>query len=80
MNILITGGRGYIGSHLASKLSKIGHKVIIFDNDVSKSPKFDYTNVVEFTGDIRNSNDLINIFSVIHIDLVIHTAALKNLS
>jgi UDP-glucose 4-epimerase len=79
MNILITGGAGFIGSHLAFKLSKAGHKVIIFDNDNTKSPKFDYSNVVEFTGDIRNIKDLLNIFANVHIDLVIHTAALKSL-
>ena len=32
MRILITGGAGFIGSHLAEKLSKEGHKVTIVDN------------------------------------------------
>ena len=31
-NILITGGAGYIGSHIAEKLEKTKSKVIIYDN------------------------------------------------
>ena len=30
--ILITGGRGFIGSHLANRLDKDGHEVIVLDN------------------------------------------------
>ena len=32
MKVLITGGAGFIGSNLAEKLVKSGHKVIILDN------------------------------------------------
>ena len=32
MNILITGGSGFIGSHVADKLSEKGHKVTIYDS------------------------------------------------
>lgn len=32
MNILITGGAGYIGSHTALELVKVGHTVICIDN------------------------------------------------
>jgi len=36
MNILVTGGSGFLGSHVADELSKAGHKVIIYDLIKSK--------------------------------------------
>ena len=32
MKILITGGYGFIGSHIADKFNKEGHKIFIIDN------------------------------------------------
>jgi len=37
MKILVTGGAGFIGSHLANKLKELGHQVVIFDNLASGS-------------------------------------------
>ena len=45
-NILITGGAGFIGSHLCNALTKQGHNVICLDN--------------LFTGSLSNINDLKN--------------------
>ena len=33
MKITVTGGSGFLGSHVADELSKIGHKVKIFGSD-----------------------------------------------
>ena len=32
MNVLLTGGTGYIGSHTAVVLSELGHQVVLYDN------------------------------------------------
>ncbi len=32
MNILVTGGAGYIGSHTSKLLKKTGHVPVVFDN------------------------------------------------
>src|SRR4030095_4809728 len=32
MNVLVTGGAGYIGSHTAKALHRAGHSVVIYDN------------------------------------------------
>jgi UDP-glucose 4-epimerase len=39
MNILVTGGAGYIGSHTAAKLLNRGHAVVIIDNFSNSHPE-----------------------------------------
>ena len=39
MRILITGGGGYIGSHVALELAKNGHKLVLIDNLSSNNKK-----------------------------------------
>jgi len=63
-NILITGGAGFIGSHLTHRLISEGHKVIILDNlsvgkienikQWSNNPNFAF-----IKGDLKNPKDLI---------------------
>jgi len=84
VNILLTGGTGYIGSHTAIDLIGSGHKVVLFDN-LSNS----YINVVgrlEFItnqsipfveGDIRNTSLLSKTIKEKKIDAVIHFAGFK---
>lgn len=87
MNILVTGGAGYIGSHTCVKLLDTGFNVIILDNLSNSNP-----NVIEriekivnkrvklYVGDIRNHNILKKIFSENRIDCVIHFAGLKSVN
>jgi UDP-glucose 4-epimerase len=49
MNILVTGGAGYIGSHTCVALLEAGHSVIIADN-LSNSMRETVGKVMEITG------------------------------
>ena len=85
--ILVTGGAGFIGSHLSGRLLKEGHQVICLDNfDSFYDPDIKIKNVEEMekkypgqftliTGDIRNSQHLTEVFKKNRIDWVIHLAA-----
>jgi UDP-glucuronate 4-epimerase len=85
MNFLVTGGAGFIGSHVCERLLRDGHKVWIFDdlNDFY-DPQFKQRNLREVQrgnacmfagGDITNSAALHEIFSIVKFDQVIHLAA-----
>ena len=39
MNILLTGGAGYIGSHTLVQLDKAGHSVVVVDNFMNSQPE-----------------------------------------
>jgi UDP-glucose 4-epimerase len=76
MKVLITGGAGFIGSHLAEKLLKSGYQVRILDNLSSGSLEnlSKIINKIEFVrGDCTNPQDVVN--SVKDIDVVFHLAA-----
>ncbi|SUW00385.1 NAD-dependent epimerase/dehydratase family protein [Brachyspira pilosicoli] len=73
--ILITGGAGFIGSHIADILIQNNYKVIIADN-LSTGKKDNINNKAIFYNiDIKNYNDLENIFNNNKIEYIIHLAA-----
>ena len=84
MNILVSGGTGFIGSHTCVELINAGHDVIVFDN-LSNSKENTLDKIETITGkrpkfylaDMRNEDDLEKIFSENSIDAVIHFAGLK---
>lgn len=84
-NVLITGGAGYIGSHIAVELLDKGYRVIIYDN-LSNSSKISIKRVEEITNkdivfyeaDILDEERLGQVFEKEDIDVVIHCAALKS--
>lgn len=87
--ILITGGLGFIGSHVVVKLLNLNHNVIIIDNltntnidvlDKIKQLVDSESDLIFFEGDIRIKKDLENIFRNYNIDSVINFAALKSVS
>jgi UDP-glucose 4-epimerase len=84
MNILLTGGAGYIGSHSAVELVKAGHQVVLFDNFCNSQPDVvqrieritgQSTTLVD--GDVRNTALLKQTIQAYTIDAVIHFAGLK---
>lgn len=84
MQVLVTGGTGYIGSHTAIALMAAGHEVVLWDNLYNSS-----ANVVDriatlarrrpafFQGDVRDRRALETVFSTHRFDAVIHFAGLK---
>ena len=74
MKILITGGAGFIGSHLADALVSKGHEVTIVDNLSSGTKKFIPRDAEFIETDIR-SDKLISLFESRHFDVVYHEAA-----
>jgi len=75
MNILVTGGAGFIGSHLCDSLIEEGHHVIIVDDLSSGVMKHVHPEAVFFKQDIRDQEALTRIFDSQSIDIVFHEAA-----
>lgn len=84
MNILLTGGAGYIGSHTCIELINAGHTAVIADN-LCNSKKESINRVEKITGakipfyeiDVRDKEALSKVFEENSIDAVIHFAGLK---
>lgn len=84
MNILVTGGAGYIGSHTAVELLNAGHHVVIADNlynaqyaAVSNIEKITGKTPVFYQVDCTSKDLLRQVFTEQKIDAVIHFAAYK---
>lgn len=76
MNVLVTGGAGYIGSIVAAELLKAGHSVVIFDN-LSKGWRAAVPpGATLVVGDISSRPQLDGVFRSHPIDAVLHFAAL----
>ncbi|MES2604947.1 MAG: UDP-glucose 4-epimerase GalE [Pseudomonadota bacterium] len=74
-SILVTGGAGYIGSHMCRILRQAGHNVIVFDN-LFRGHADAVVDAELFVGDLCNADDLKRCFASHAIDAVMHFAAL----
>lgn len=81
---MVTGGAGYIGSHICVELLEAGYQVVVVDN-LSNSRTSVIQRIEQITGqqlhfyhqDVRNAEALSTIFQDHDIDAVIHLAGLK---
>lgn len=85
MNILVTGGAGYIGSHTIIELIKNNHSVVVIDNLVNSShealrrvEEITNTTIPFYEIDLRDFDGLRGVFAENSIDAVIHFAGLKS--
>lgn len=85
MNILVTGGAGYIGSHTVLELLKEGNDIVIVDNFANSSPEavrrleqISGRTITLCEGDLCNKAFVEKVFAENTIDAVIHFAGLKS--
>lgn len=84
MNVLVTGGAGYIGSHTVVELLNAGHNAIIVD-DLSNAKADVIDRIETITGkrpvfyklDCKDCDGLRKVFSENQVDAIIHFAAFK---
>jgi UDP-glucose 4-epimerase len=84
MNILVTGGAGYIGSHTCVALLEAGHSVIVADNlcnskadTLDKVKQITNKEITFYEIDVTDEVAVDRVFSNHHLDGVIHFAGLK---
>ena len=84
MNILLTGGAGFIATHTCVELVAAGHDVIVVDNYVNSQPEalrrveeLCGRKIPAYTADCRDKGAMTRIFDENKIDAVIHFAGLK---
>ena len=85
MRVLLTGGLGYIGSHVAVELISEGHEVIFLDNlsnsninVIDKLNEITKKEISFIEGDIRDTSLLIKVLKQREINSVVHLAGLKS--
>ena len=79
-NILVTGGAGYIGSHIVEQLIKNKKKVIIVDNLVTGHKELINKKAKFFKIDIKNKLKISKLIKDYNITSIIHLAAYLNVS
>ncbi len=72
--VLITGGAGYIGSHVVQQLGEAGYQIIVYDNCSTGSPSSVlYGDLI--IGDLADLDRLYQVFATHKFDAVLHFAA-----
>jgi len=74
MNILVTGGAGYVGSHAVQVLAQQGHHVLVYDN-LSTGNAWAVRSAELFVGDLADNKLLSKLMREYRFDAVLHFAA-----
>lgn len=74
MKVLVTGGAGYIGSHVVRQLGEAGHDIVVFDN-LSTGYRWAVTAGELVVGDLADEAALEALFSRHQFEAVLHFAA-----
>lgn len=84
MNVLVTGGAGYIGSHTCVELLQAGHRIVVVDNFCNSKPKvlerirtIAKQDFAFYELDVKSDKQLQPVFERHSLDAVIHFAGLK---
>ena len=85
MNILVTGGAGFIGSHVVEELVKKGHKVVAIDNlylgkpeNLKEIMEAYPDRVIFIQGDVRDAELIMKIVKEHEIEAISHQAAVSS--
>ncbi|WP_372985420.1 UDP-glucose 4-epimerase GalE [Marinobacter sp.] len=74
MKVLVTGGAGYIGSHVVRQLGEAGHDIVVFDN-LSTGYRWAVTAGELVVGDLADEAAIDRLFSGHRFEAVLHFAA-----
>ena len=79
MNFLITGGAGFIGTHVATVLLEHGHEIVLLDNlsnsnknSILSLEKLAQTKITFYKVNICDEQALVSVFRQHNFDAVIH--------
>ena len=83
MAILVTGGAGFIGSHVCEKLAQLGEEVVIVDSLINStldnvSGILSHGRACFYRVDVRFVDELCKVFKESSVDTVVHLAALTD--
>jgi UDP-glucose 4-epimerase len=75
MTVLVTGGAGYIGSHVVEMLIEEGFNVVVFDNLSAGHRQAIHKDATLVQGDLLNKNDLASLFEQHEFEGIMHFAS-----
>ncbi|QPC84292.1 UDP-glucose 4-epimerase GalE [Phototrophicus methaneseepsis] len=75
MKVLVTGGAGYIGSHVVEMLVEKGYEVVVFDNLSAGHRSAVHKDATLVVGDLLNKGDLEKLFAAHQFEGILHFAS-----